>query len=212
MTKTKPTVTISNGNSKMGYIKSVSLPPIVTCADGCTCAKDCYANKMCKRYPSVKKSYDKNLAFYLNNPNEYFTQIREQAFTQRYFRWHVSGDIVDYRYFMEVVWMAYNLADTEFLIFTKRYDIVNEFLHYDGTLPPNLHVIFSVWEGMKLDNPHNLPIAFVCKPRKKLTEKHMEAFEDAHTFVCGGNCTECCMDGVGCFYASYGDKIALPKH
>ena len=41
-------VSISKGNSKMGAIPSVSLPPITTCAAGCTCAKKCYAAKLCR--------------------------------------------------------------------------------------------------------------------------------------------------------------------
>ena len=56
-----PTVSISNGNSKMGKIPSVSLPPILTCPKGTPCAKRCYAKRIYNRYPSVKNAYDKEL-------------------------------------------------------------------------------------------------------------------------------------------------------
>lgn len=205
-------VTISNGNMKMGYIKSVSLPPVVTCADGCTCAKDCYAVKMCKRYPSVKKSYANNLAVYLRDTSDYFEQIRQVAITQRFFRWHVAGDIPTREYFREMVYMAYCLEDTIFLAFTKQYDIVNEYIDKCGELPNNLVVIFSAWKGMPLNNPHNLPVSIVCQSRKRLTDGHLKAFEDVNTFVCGGNCIDCISQGVGCWYLGKGDIVALPKH
>ena len=55
-------VSISAGNRKMGAIPSVSLPPIVTCPNCKECAKKCYAAKMCRIYPSVKKAYDNDEA------------------------------------------------------------------------------------------------------------------------------------------------------
>ena len=207
-------VKISNGNIKMGYIKSVSLPPVVTCAEGCTCAKDCYGIKMCKRYPSVKKSYENNLAIYLEDSDEYFLQIQSEAFTQRFFRWHVCGDIVDEYYFTQMVRTAHELSDTIFLAFTKKYDIVNEYVNKYGdfAIPNNLVIIFSAWKGMKLINPHNFPVAFVCRHWKKITDKLRKIFKRQHVHLCGGDCTECCKQGVGCFYAKKGGRIALPKH
>lgn len=39
-------ISISPGNQKMGYIPSVSLPPIITCANGCKCAKKMLRRKI----------------------------------------------------------------------------------------------------------------------------------------------------------------------
>lgn len=39
-------VKISQGNSKMGSIPSVSLPAGVTCRSDCECNKKCYAMKL----------------------------------------------------------------------------------------------------------------------------------------------------------------------
>ena len=96
-------VSISKGNSKMGYIPSVSLPPIKTCAQGCACAKKCYAAKLCRLRPNVRKAYENNLDILINNEAEYWDQVNAVVKMSRYFRFHVSGDIVDYNYFCNMV-------------------------------------------------------------------------------------------------------------
>lgn len=196
-------VTISKGNSKMGAIPSASLPPITTCAAGCACAKKCYAAKLCRIYPSVKKSYENNLAAYLKNPESYFSQIQQAAAVQRFFRWHVSGDIVSPLYFAGMVGIAAALPKTEFLAFTKRYDIVNDFISDGYRIPENLHLIFSAWPGMDMANPHNLPVAQVIF-------KGQEPADDWK--VCGGNCTKCACRGVGCWELKKGETIAFYEH
>ena len=35
-------VTISQSNTKLGMIPTISLPPIITCRKNAPCAKDCY--------------------------------------------------------------------------------------------------------------------------------------------------------------------------
>lgn len=196
-------VSISKGNSKMGAIPSVSLPPITTCAAGCTCAKKCYAAKLCRIYPSVKKSYENNLAVYLKNPESYFGQIKKAAAAQRFFRWHVSGDIVSPLYLAGIVGIAAELPKTEFLAFTKRYDIVNDFISDGYKIPENLHLIFSAWPGMDMPNPYSLPVAQVIF-------KGQEPADDWK--VCGGNCTECACRGVGCWELKNGETIAFYEH
>ena len=53
-------VCISKGNSKLGEIKSVSLPSGLTCIK-CGCNKKCYAKKIERLRPSVRNSYIRNL-------------------------------------------------------------------------------------------------------------------------------------------------------
>ena len=50
-------VSISKGNSKMGAIPSVSLPPCITCNPTAPCFKKCYAVKLSRRYKTVKTAY-----------------------------------------------------------------------------------------------------------------------------------------------------------
>lgn len=200
-----PTVSISNGNSKMGKIPSVSLPPITTCPKGAPCAKKCYARRLYNRYPSVKSAYDTNLAIFEQMPNQYFYQIDQALKMSRFFRFHVSGDIPTYGYFCQMVELANNNPHCEILAFTKQYEIVNTYLKnlILPYLPPNLHIIFSEWGNQKPTNPYNLPTAAVIF-------KDTEPLEDWK--ICGGNCAECACRGVGCWELKKGETIAFYEH
>ena len=44
-------ISVSAGNTKMGAIRSFSLPPIQTCPKRCPCADKCYAAKICRLRP-----------------------------------------------------------------------------------------------------------------------------------------------------------------
>lgn len=197
-------VSISKGNSKMGFIPSVSLPPIVTCAKGCPCAKKCYAAKLCRIYPSVRKAYTNNLDILNSDPAEYWKQVNDAVIVSRYFRFHVSGDIVDSEYFVRMVLIARANPHCEILAFTKRYDIVNEWLQDNYlNVPRNLHIIFSEWEGMPIENPYRFPVAHVIF-------KGSEPADDWK--ICGGNCSECACRGVGCWELKRGEHIAFYEH
>ena len=196
-------VSISPGNRKMGYIPSVSLPPVVTCAADCKCAKKCYAAKMCRIYPSVREAYNRNLEILQSNDTEYWWQVQQAVRMAKYFRFHVSGDIVDSHYFNWMVTVAEMNGGTEILAFTKQYDIVNAYLDIVGYLPKNLHIIFSEWPGMPMDNRHNLPVAQVVFKGETPADEWK---------ICGGNCSECACRGVGCWELKNGEHIAFYEH
>ena len=196
-------ISISKGNTKMGLIPSVSLPPVVTCVKGCPCAKKCYAAKLCRIYPSVRKAYQNNLDILNDNWREYWRQVRDAVKMSRFFRFHVSGDIPNAGYFKEMVITACANPNTEILAFTKRYDIVNNYINIVGGLPKNLHVIFSDWDGMTLNNPHNLPVAHVIFKGSEPRDEWK---------ICGGNCSECACRGVGCWELKRGEHIAFYEH
>ncbi len=196
-------ISISPGNSKMGAIPSVSLPPIVTCPADCPCSKKCYAAKLCRIYPSVKRAYQNNLDILRKNPAQYWNGIYEAAKMTRFFRYHVSGDIPTAEYFAHMVHMAQVLPGTNFLAFTKKYDIINGYLNHGGTVPKNLHIIFSEWDGLTVPNPHNLPTAAVI----------FKGTEPAPNWkICGGNCAACACQGVGCWELKKGETIAFYEH
>lgn len=196
-------VSISKGNTKMGAIPSVSLPPIVTCPKGAPCTKKCYAAKLCRIYPTVKKAYNNNLELLNSNWSDYWQQLREAAHTTKYFRYHVSGDIPNKGYFKEMVITAKLNPGTQFLAFTKQYEIVNNYINICSTIPDNLHVIFSEWGDQKPNNPHNLPTAAVI----------FKGTEPADNWkICGGNCSECACRGVGCWELKKGETIAFYEH
>ena len=196
-------ISISKGNSKMGFIPSVSLPPIVTCAAGCKCAKKCYAAKLCKLRPNVRKAYQGNLDALLEDEENYWYQVNHAVKMAKYFRFHVSGDIVDYHYFESMVLTAERNPGSNILAFTKQYDIVNQYLDIFGYLPENLKIIFSAWPGMPMDNRHNMPVANVI----------FRGSEPADNWkICGGNCSECACRGVGCWELKKGEHIAFYEH
>lgn len=197
-------ISISTGNSKMGAIPSVSLTPIKTCVNCASCAKKCYAAKLCKIYPSVKAAYDRNLAIYENNASDYFSQVEKAAKMTRFFRWHVSGDILNISYFENMVKIAKSCKNTTFLAFTKNYPVVNEWIANNGKLPKNLKVLFSLpFDGAIIDNPNKLPQAAVIlkgdEPKKGYK-------------ICGGNCAECASCGIGCWELKKGQTIAFYEH
>ena len=196
------TISISYGNSKMGNIPSVSLPPIVTCANGCKCAKKCYAAKLCKLRPNVRNAYQRNLDILRNDMDSYFLQVKAAAMVSKYFRFHVSGDIPDMNYLDRMVKLAQELPDTTFLAFTKQYNFVNNFLQY-ARIPDNLKIIFSAWPGMHMENPNNLPVANVIFKGMQPADRWK---------ICGGNCSECACRGVGCWELKKGEHIAFYEH
>lgn len=196
-------VSISKGNTKMGAIPSVSLPPIVTCPAGCPCAKKCYAAKLCRLRPNVRASYQNNLDILNENWDEYWYQIRHAVHMTKYFRFHVAGDIPNAAYFKEMVITAKQNPGTEILAFTKQYQIVNDYIGIFGDLPKNLHLIFSEWGTLQPENPHSLPTAAVI----------FKGTEPAENWkVCGGNCSECACRGVGCWELEKGEVIAFYEH
>lgn len=198
-------VSISKGNSKMGAIPSVSLPPIITCPKNAPCAKKCYAMKLCRLYPTVRKAYENNLDILRTDPNEYWQQVDNAVKMARYFRFHVSGDIPSAEYLDKMVQLANNNPHCEMLAFTKQYSIVNNYMSnlILPYLPPNLHIIFSEWGKMTPPNPYNLPTAAVI-------------FKDTEPLdnwkICGGNCAECACRGVGCWELKKGETIAFYEH
>jgi hypothetical protein len=197
------TVSISNKNSKMGPIPSVSLPPVITCKHCESCAKDCYALKLCKLRKTVREAYQRNLDILKEDRDNYFLQVKAAAIVTRYFRFHVSGDIIDIDYLDRMVKLARELKGTEFLVFTKNYEDVNAYLE-SHRQPKNLHLIFSrPFDNSDIENPHNLPTAAVIFKGQEPNENWKQ---------CGGNCSQCACKGTGCWTLKKGETIAFKKH
>lgn len=197
------TVSISKGNIKMGAIPSVSLPACTTCNPDAPCFKKCYARRMAVRRATVRSAYDRNLDILNNNPSIYWAQVKAAASMARFFRYHVSGDIPNIEYFNNMVQIANDLPGTQFLAFTKQYNIVNTYLNNGGTIPSNLKILFSNWGSWKCENPHSLP-------QCEIIFKGAAAAENWK--ICGGNCTACACAGVGCWELKNGETIATYEH
>lgn len=199
----KQTVSISKGNSKMGAIPSVSLPACITCNPNAPCFKLCYAAKITRLYKTVKTAYENNLNILKENPALYWEHVKQGAQMARYFRYHVSGDIPNADYFVQMVKLAKQLPNTNFLAFSKQYYIINQFLSDGGVIPSNLKVIFSNWGAWKCENPYRLPECEII----------LKGSEPAPDWkICGGNCTECACRGIGCWELKNGETIAIYQH
>ncbi len=216
-------VSISKGNSKLGSIYSVSLPPLATCRE-CACNKKCYALRYMRRRKNVREAYQNNLKILNEDPDTYWREVEAAIMVSRYFRFHVAGDIPSYEYFEKMVTVAERNAHCKILCFTKKYEIVNEYItntymrHLQESpcpscsesiaeiaIPSNLHVIFSVWKGLEPPNVYYLPEAHV-RYRDGTTTAGESAIE------CLGNCTECAITDDGCWNLGYGEQVVFNEH
>ena len=190
---------ISNGNRKIGKVMNVSLMPVLSCGNCKECMKYCYDIKACLQYPeTVINARMRNYVICCADRRRYFDEIDSRMNRRRlnkYFRWHVAGDILDADYFNEMVENARRHPDFVIWTYTKMYSIVNEWIAANGPLPSNFHVMFSEWDGMPMDNPHNMPV-FTCKLKAGNKNRPAESFEKMHK--CPGNCDICKAAGRGC--------------
>lgn len=198
-------VSISKDNIKMGNVASVSLLPIFSCHCRCreTCRDKCYAVKLVALRPPVRDAYARNTALAMYAPENYWQQIRGAALAFRYFRFHVSGDILNRAYFAEMIETARAIPGTNFIAFTKKYEIVNAWIAENGELPGNLKILFSGWTNLVPENPHGLPETTVYARAQDFKPEWKS---------CGGNCFNCACRGLGCWQAKAGDIIAFKMH
>ena len=198
-------VRISKANSKMGNVASVSTLPFLTCPATCssTCGAKCYAAKLAALRPSVLASWAYNTAVAIRRPELYWTQVDAAIKGIRFFRFHVSGDIMNADYFMHMIDVARNNPHAQILAFTKRFEIVNAWIASNGSLPSNLHIMFSGWSNLTPVNPYHIP-------ETNVIERGHEPEKD--WTLCGGNCFECAIAGAGCWAAKPGETIAFHIH
>lgn len=198
-------VSISQGNTKMGSVASVSLLPYLTCPQRCqgTCGARCYAAKLAVLRSSVLQAWSRNTVLAREYPFVYWEGVSRAMRTARFFRFHVAGDIPSSRYFSHMVQITRENPNTDVLCFTKRYDVVNDWISAHGALPANLHILFSGWSNLTPNNPYDLPETTVIEKGSAPAPGWK---------VCPGNCAECAGVGAGCWGASQGDTIAFHIH
>lgn len=186
---------ISAGNKKIGRVYNFSMAPGITCPNCAGCLPYCYDVKAVLQYKNVVNARAENTAMMYMNMSDTFAQI--DAFITRthrrnkFFRWHVSGDIINYEYLCNMVWIAKRHPEWTFWTYTKAYHIVNKFMEINGadSIPSNLSIMFSVWNGMACPNPFRMP-TFTCI---------QEGMEPAPgEWSCPGNCDICLSSGHGC--------------
>ena len=197
-------VSISEGNSKMGRIASVSLPAWITCKR-CDCWGKCYAKKLERIRPSVRNAYQRNYDILRNDPDTYWREVESAVMMSRFFRFHVSGDIPDDSYLHRMAEVAERNKHCQILCFTKKFELVNNAINSGLLIPENLHLIFSAWRGLSMDNPFGLPTAHV-----RYRDGYTTADEGA--VECGGNCAECAATDGGCWSLKRGEQVVFHEH
>ena len=194
---------VSNTNSKLGgQIYSINLPPVVTCRADAPCFKGCYARKGNWLFPNVKSSLESNLDAYKSNPDLFFESVAAQTALVRFCRWHSSGDIVDMQYFEGMCKVARKNKETHYLCFTKKHEIINEFLSKGKRIPKNLSIVFSAWSNWIPENPYDLPMTYVYG--KEFNNELIP--KDA--IPCGGKCETC----QACWTLKKGQHVYFLKH
>ena len=196
-------IAISRGNTKLGNVPNINLPP----GPGGSCRKDapcwdsgvCYARKAWLQYPGTRKAWTRNWNLWNQNPTEYEKQIDWYLAKKQpnRFRWHSGGDIPEQSYFDMMVRLAQKHPKTNFLAFTKRYELNLE--HQCS----NLSILFSRWPGYEFP-------------------KHLESKAQAHFTngnevtgtgtTCSGSCKSCNMCwALGKHGKNFGNVLFL-KH
>lgn len=198
-------VSISEGNTKMGKVTSVSLLPILTCPGRCngTCGDRCYAKKLALLRPTVLRAYARNTAILKHAPHAFFKAVKTAMLRSEYFRFHVSGDITDLTYLHRIINACKLYPTCNVLIFTKRYELINAEIRNNGPLPKNLHLLFSGWTNLSPVNPYGLPETTVYTKDEEIKPEWT---------LCGGNCLDCAIHDGGCWNAKPGDTIAFKMH
>lgn len=195
---------VSNTNTKLGAsILSINLPAGITCRADAPCRKSgCYAMKGHWLYQNVKNSLQENLDAYVNNPSLYFDSIALQTALARFVRWHSSGDIVDAKYFEGMCKVARKNKATHYLCFTKKFEIINDFIASGKKIPRNLSVVFSAWSDWIPDNPYNLPTTYVYG------KNFNNDLIPKDSIPCVGRCESC----QACWTLKKGQSVFFKKH
>ena len=200
-------VKLQRGNHKTGAnCWTVSLAPIIDCVNCSGCKGQCYDIRNDLIYSQTIKDRARNSAIHKIDPERYWNEIDMQVKTNfvTELRINVGGDLTndDFAYVAE---LGKRNPRTMILFFTKNYDGINKYLD-NNEFPENVHPIMSAWEGMEMDNRHNLPCSHVLYADGRTTAPEYGAV------YCGGNCSECAFNEEGCWTLRNGEHVIFKAH
>lgn len=187
-------ISMNNKNSKTGVACLNIAFPVCSCRDDAPCKSGCYATKGCQQFAKVQAAYYRNFRIYNDNPDNFFEQVyyKIKFANLPKVRWFDSGDIPEYDFFVRMVELCKKTPDLKHMAFTKKYEIVNEYIDKNGKLPDNLNVVFSAWHKLwNVPNPHGLAIAYV-----DFNDKSLNPEIPKNAFVCPGRESTCSACGA----------------
>lgn len=185
---------LSNGNTKLGSIFNISLPPFTCCRPDAPCMYECYADKAYRQYKSTRKAWTDNLMTFLRDPFYFFDEIAELVRGKNEFRWLVGGDIPNELFFQGIKHTCLSTPSTKHVLYTKRYDL---YLDLED-IPENLSMFVSIWPGLELPAKYSgFRKAFYVKKDEGIPQ-------GAHE--CPGSCKTCKF----CWYGA--EDVAFMHH
>lgn len=215
-------LSISEGNTKVGKVHNISLPPGTSCQEGVACKNDCYAMKAWRQYPATRDAWQRNWDAWKADPDAYFGEIAQfcaEKGVQR-FRWHVAGDIPDFKYYEGMCAVARCCDKTQFLAFTKNFDAALK------GRPENLKIVVSMWPG-DFDRIHpeltsdkdiwyrmllsHSAIAWMVPEKPSDDEWYnnmLETVVKPESLDCSGKCDECFL----CWHLDPGSSVVFHQH
>jgi hypothetical protein len=142
-------------------------------------------------YRNCRQAWDRNLRIYKEAPIDYFLQVKDFLKTmegkpeeERYFRWHVGGDVPDVNYLDMMLIVCHLTPWAKHTLYTKRYEW---FINFANAIPSNLNVCISGWPGVDipqeaLDKFQTFWLYDPKAPDPRIPHGTME---------CPGSCPEC---------------------
>lgn len=159
----KNDISVNNGNTKTGPGCLTLSVPTEACGKNVPCKKACYCLKGRQQFAQILGGYHRNLRLWNESHKSFklqLTSVLDKA-PQKKFRWFDAGDIPDADFLDMMFVVARKYPEISFLSYTKKYDMVNEYLNHHR-LPKNLCIRFSMWDKTwDVPNPHNLPLSYV---------------------------------------------------
>ena len=161
-------ISISKGNIKVGNIPQFNTLPgdealklssgqvltnvKGTCAGCCSdCKHSCYAVKCCMyHHNSIIPAWAKNTVIMRSDPEKVRREINEFCAKNavKYFRYHTSGEIESQEQLKLYCDICKDNDDVIFYVYTKRFDLLNEYFVKKGnSLPENFIINLSEWHG-----------------------------------------------------------------
>lgn len=187
-------INMGNKNSKTGVACLNLAFPTCTCREDAPCRNGCYANKGCQQIATVQAAYYRNLRLYNDDPDNFFDQVycKVKFACLPKVRLFDSGDFPDYEFLERLVGLCQKTPDTKYMAFTKKYEIVNEYISRNGKLPDNLNIILSAWDKLwDVPNPHGLGMAYV-----DFNDKRLNPDFPKNVFICPGRESTCSACGA----------------
>lgn len=201
-------VRIMSGNSKMGSVLHINLPPCKSCDTSLPCftvPKACYAINFYRFRQNVRDSWESNWRVLMRDRDRYFGAVEDALLRKRpkMFRWHSAGDIPDSDYLRRMLVIAKHYPWVKFMVFTKKYDIVGLNVRA-GNRPKNLAVVLSGWPGVTIPPAirRRFPTAWMRDPKNPDPQIPVTAQ------LCSGKCETCCR----CWNLVAGESVVFKKH